>query len=204
MTHATALITRFVTIAAIALAAGLAQAQPSASHGVAIEIPAYLGIRIVGAGTGPRGVVFDLQADPEAYLDVIASGQPIAPTSVNRFDDVELNIVAGGRWNVWVYATPLNTPAGLGPHGLTLSDIRIVAGAVSGLFPTAVVGPGNSPFFAGSWVLATAPERIASGIGGTGGWRSLGFNGFDYLLDLDGSETAGTYTTVVTYSLALP
>ena len=195
-------LTLLVTIAVIA---GVAQAQPGASHGVAIAIPSYIGIRIVGGGSGARAVVFDFESDPAPYLSaLLGGGEPLAPTHVNRFDDVHLNITANGRWNVWVYATPLTTPAGPGPHGLTLANIRVIAGAVSNLQPDAVVGPGGSSSFAGSWTLATNPERIARGVGSTSGWRSLGFNGYDYLLDVDGGETPGTYTTVVTYATALP
>ncbi len=184
---------------------GVAQAQPGASHGVAIGIPSFTGIRIVGSGSGTQSVVFDFQAEPEPYLSALLDGEPLAPTHVDRFDDVQLNITANGRWNVWVYATPLTTPPGPGPHGLTLANIRVVAGAVSNLQPDAVVGPSAaSTFFAGAWTLAADPAQIARGIGSTSGWRSLGFNGHDYLLDVDGSETPGTYTTVVMYSLATP
>ncbi|TVR87529.1 MAG: hypothetical protein EA416_14455 [Trueperaceae bacterium] len=201
MSHAH--ITRALLVA-IAVLASVAFGQPSASHGLTIEVPAYLGIRIVGAGTGARAVVFDFQAEPQAYLSALAGGAALPPTHVNRFDDVELNITANGNWNVWVYATPLTTPAGPGPHGLTLASIRVVAGAVSNLQPDAVVGPGNAPSFAGAWALATTPAEIARGIGSTSGWRSLGFNGLDYVLDVQGDETPGSYTTVVTYATALP
>ena len=189
----------------IAVVAGVALAQPGASHGVAISIPSYIGIRIVGSGSGERAVVFDFESDPAPYLSaLLGGGAALAPTNVNRFDDVHLNITANGRWNVWVYATPLSTPAGPASHGLTLADIRVVAGAVSNLQPDAVVGPGGSSSFAGTWALSTNPEEIARGIGSTSGWRSLGFNGYDYVLDVDGGEAPGSYTTVVTYATALP
>ena len=64
-------LTLLVTIAVIA---GVVQAQPVASHGVAITIPAYIGIRIVGGGTGARSVVFDFESDPVPYLSALLNG----------------------------------------------------------------------------------------------------------------------------------
>jgi hypothetical protein len=182
-------LTLLVTMAVIA---GVAQAQPGASQGVAIAIPSYIGIRIVGVGSGARAVVFDFETRPVLHLSaLLGGGEPLAPTDVNRFDDVHLNITANGRWNAWVYATTLTTPAGPDAHDLTPANIRVIAEAVSNLQPDAVVGPGGSSFFAGSWALSTNPERIARGIDRTSGWRSLGFSGHDYLLDVDGGETPG-------------
>ena len=46
-------------------------------------------------------------------------------------------------------------------------------------------------------------DRVAEGKQ-TQGWRPLGISGADYRLFVDGTETPGTYTATVTYSITAP
>lgn len=173
----------------------------TASHPLTVSTPSYIGIRIVGAGTGPRSVTFDYATNPTPYLTAIDNGgATLPPTNVNRFDDVQLNISRNGRWRIHVQATAFAYTGPTTPAGLTLTDIRVTRTRPQ----DAVVGPGNSATYATTWTLSTTPTEIASSNRNTSGWRSLGFNGWDYTLAVDGDETTGTYTTVVTYSLTSP
>lgn len=177
----------------------------SVSHPLSISVPSYIGLRIVGTGTaGPRSVVFDYAADPVAYVDAVDSGQPLGPTAVARFDDVEVNVVGLGRWSVYVVATSFDyTGPGTG-IGLDLSDVRMDRGSASGLTQNAITTFWFLGNYDTTWTLSTTPQRIARSWLGTGGWRSLGFNGWDYTLAVDGDEDAGTYGTTVTYYLTFP
>ena len=176
-----------------------AGAQPIA-HELRVLVPEVIGIRIVGDGTGPRSVAFDYAADPEGYVAAIDGAGVLRPTSVVRFDDVEVNATRKGRWRLTVQATPFAHAGPGSPAGLALSDIRVERSRPQ----DAIVGPGNSATYATSWTLSTVSTEIASRTGATGGWRSLGFSGWDYRVAVDGDEAPGTYTTVVTYSLTAP
>jgi hypothetical protein len=198
---------RTVTHVLAALLAGWsawAGAQSTASHGVSVSIPDFIGIRIVGTGSGARAVVFDYDGDPVAYLQSVNGSGILPPTQVNRFDDVEVNSTRNGRWQVDVIATPLSFVGAGTAGGLALSDIVVVRGSRSGLTQAAIVGPGGSTSYDTSWPLSTITRRIATRTGSTQGWRSLGFNGLDYSLLVQGDEAHGTYTTIVTYLLSSP
>lgn len=183
--------------------AALAQAARGPSHSVSVEIPVTIGIRLVGSA--PRSVAFDYGADLPGYLAAATAGTPLEPTATRGFDDIEIRI-PGGRgtpaWYVEVSATPL-IYSGSGPgDGLALSDLWVERGASSGLVPE-FSQPRNGAV-ADSWRLGASPQRIAEGGVGTGRWRSLGFNGRDYRLDVQGDEDAGVWRTVVSYTLVAP
>jgi hypothetical protein len=176
----------------------------SATHDVRVAIPDVIGIRILGAGTGPRSVIFDYAAAPDTYLAAVASDGQLPPTRIDRFDGIEVRTTRNGRWYVEVVATPL---AYVGPDtltGLALGDIRVDRGAVFGLVPDLIDHPGAADWNLPSWQLSTTARQIVSNRGATGGWRSLGFGGRDYVLTIDGDEAPGTYTTTVTYFLTAP
>jgi hypothetical protein len=191
--------TLFIFAAHILLAPG-ALGQ-SASHPVTVSVPNYIGLRIVGSGAAHRSVVFDLATSPIGYLAAADAGQPLAPTAVTHFDDIEVNVVGFGLWSVNVVATAFDYAGSGTGSGLDLGDVRMVRGSVSGLRQTAIRIFGS---YDTSWSLSTAPQRIARSFLGTRGWRSLGFNGSDYSLAVNGDEDAGTYTTTVTYFLTFP
>ncbi len=188
---------------ALALLAPVAFGQ-TASHSLTVSTPSYIGLRIVGAGSGPRSVTFDYATNPTNYLTTIDNGGgTLPPTSTDRFDDIEANVVGIGFWYVNVQATPLTyTGPGTGA-GLDLNDLRVNRGSNSGLTQTAIRGWLLS-FYDTAWNLSPTPQRIARSFLGTNGWRSLGFNGNDYTLDVNGNEDAGTYATTVTYYLTFP
>lgn len=191
-------------LAALVLLAPHALGQ-SGNHPVSVSTPSYIGLRIVGAGTGPRSVTFDYANDPSNYLTTIESGGgTLPPTATNRFDDVEVNVTGIGFWSLYVQATPLDYT---GPHtgaGLDLNDLRVNRGSNSGLTQNAITIFWFFGAYTTTWDLSTTPQRIARSFLGTNGWRSLGFNGTDYTLNVDGNEDAGSYTTTVTYYLTFP
>jgi hypothetical protein len=128
----------------------------------------------------------------------------LLPTSVNRFEDIEVNVNGFGLWSVYVQATPfVFTGTGTGA-GLALEDVGVARGSVSGLAQDAITVFWFLGTYDTEWTLSTNARRIARSLLGTGGWRSLGFNGWDYALAIDGDEDAGTYTTTVTYYLTFP
>ena len=85
-----------------------------------------------------------------------------------------------------------------------MSDLRVERGSASGLTQNAITIFWFLGNYAAMWNLSTTPQRIARSLLGTNGWRSLGFNGQDYTLAVDGAEDGGTYTTTVTYFLTFP
>lgn len=199
--HLSTHITRFALLTALIASIATPTHAQTQQHDVTITLPAYIGIRIVGTGTGPRSVTFDYVANPNTYFTAIdAGGGTLPPTAVSRFDDVEVNISRNGRWRIHVLATTFAYTGPAAPAGLALGDIRVDRTRPQ----NAVFGPGNSARYATFWTLSTTATEIASSNRATGGWRSLGFSGWDYSLRVDGDEAGGTYFTVVTYSLTAP
>lgn len=189
----------------LALALAASALAQSATHDVTTRIPNYIGLKIVdAAGNIALGasVVFDYEADPDAYVAAVEGDGRLTPTAVIDYADVQV-AVRGGTWRIWVGAFPLAYSGDHSGHGLALSDIRVERGAVSGLTPEAITfRPGGS--INASWSLTNSWQRIALDSQTTGGWRSLGFNGLDYVLTVTGNEDPGRYTTVVFYLLANP
>ncbi|MCA1791577.1 MAG: hypothetical protein LC667_17525 [Thioalkalivibrio sp.] len=180
----------------------------TARHDVAVAIPETIGIRMVGAGGGARAVKFDYATDVGSYRSAANGGVALGPTSVSSFDDIEVRVNGNGRWSVNVEATPL-VYSGTGTGGgLELSDLRVDRGSVSGLSQEAITVGRILLWIYGrydtSWTLSTTPRQIATTWFGTNGWESLGFNGWDYTLAVNGDEEAGTYLTTVTYFLTSP
>lgn len=194
----------YALLTALSLLASPALAQ-SVSHPLGVTMPSTIGLRIVGAdAAAPRSVVFDYAADPAAYVAAAIAGQPLPPTSVTRFDDVEVNVVGLGLWSVYVEATSFDYTGPGSGDGLDLDDVRMVRGSASGLTQNAITIFWFLGAYDAAWNLSTTPQRIARSWLGTGGWRSLGFNGWDYTLAVDGDEDAGAYVTTVTYFLTFP
>jgi hypothetical protein len=193
-----------VAFAVLLLLPSVALAQ-GADHRVVTRIPNYIGLKIVDeAGDIALGaaVVFDYESDPEAYVAAIEGSGRLSPTNAVDFADVQV-AVRGGGWRVFVGAFPLSYAGDHAGAGLQLADIRVERGAVSGLTPTAITHlPGGS--MSAAWNLSNSWRRIARDTGSTGGWRSLGFNGLDYVLAVQGDEDPGRYTTVVLYLLTNP
>jgi hypothetical protein len=189
-----------LTLLLIAVASTTAAAQTTL-FGVRVEVPDYIGIRLVGDGTGARTVTFDYAANPDAYLAAVANGTALSPTDVARFDDVLVNTTRNGRWRVQAVATELVHAGPTSGTGIELSDVRFERSRD----PDPIFDlPGNSAGYLESWTLSASATEIAYSRGATGGWRSLGISGWDYRLVVDGDEAPGTYTTVVTFFLTAP
>lgn len=197
-THPLAWILLLFALATAAFAQGV-------PHDIQVRIPNYIGLKIVDeAGDIALGaaVVFDYENAPEAYVAAIEGSGRLSPTNTVDFADVQV-AVRGGSWRVFVGAFPLTYAGEHAGAGIQLADIRVERGAVSGLTPTAITHrPGGS--MSAGWNMSNSWRRIARDAGSTGGWRSLGFNGLDYILTVQGDEDPGRYTTVVFYLLTNP
>lgn len=183
--------------------AGLAFSQSSDSHHVEVRIPNYIGLKIVNSA-GKIGynasVDFDYTIDPSAYFSAVASGDVLEPTSVTEFADLEV-VVRGGFWYVLTISTPLSYTGTETGVGLALGDIRVNPGSASGLSADAIRLGGQRR---AGWNLRSNWQWVAYDYGSTLGWKSLGFNGTDYILNANGDEEPGEYATIVTYRLFNP
>ena len=203
------LMYRFLTFILTALLLSFGQAQLSDTHTVRIRIPNYVGLKIIDSAgniTNNAGVTFDYAANPVAYQAAVLGTQVLPPTQVSSFDDIQVVWRRNTNWRVQVRATTL-VFTGTGPAtGFNLADIRVRRGVFSGKTPGPAVG---APTIAvanvlATWSLSTAWQTVVNENGATRGWESLGFNGRDYEIRVQGDETQGQYTTVVTYRLVSP
>ncbi len=194
---------RFFLIILIALLS-YGQAQQSDTHTTRIRIPNYIGIKIVDATgniTNNASVIFDYSADPATYRNATLGSQVLPPTQVVNFSDIQVVWRSTGNWRVYVSATPL-VFTGIGPgSGFNLNDIRVRRGVVSGKTLGPTIANAN---VLTTWSLTTNWQRVVNESGGTRGWESLGFNGRDYEILVQGNEKDGQYATVVTYLLTYP
>ncbi len=172
------------TAIAIAMVYGLGTtfAQSSQSHDVEINIPNVLMLRLTSGNSNaavnnPSAVVFDLTTvafEPEATY------QPTNLAAAN-WDNVRV-FANGGGWQVTV-ATDNDS--------FDWSKVTVTpSGGDFAVNPFTLPAGTSVPIF-------SSPSR-------TNGWRSLGFGPAQFELALDGSEEAGTYSTTVTYTIALP
>lgn len=199
------------TLACIWLSLGLAQTD-QASHDVSVTIPIDYGIRLIrNAGTFPEPytVTFNYGTDLAAYQAAVTSGDPLIPTYTNVSDVTVRANGDGSEWCVFVSATAF--PAA---SGLSVSDISVTRdkGPVSGLqAPGWLFSPKNKGRQIKTWVMSTTDVEVGCSQANTpsskksgDGWVSLGFNGLDYELTVDGDEEPGTYTSVITYTIVYP
>jgi hypothetical protein len=182
-------------------------AQTSDNHQVQVRIPNYIGLKIVDSigniNVSPApSVTFDYVANANAYMAAVLGTQTLPPTQVDRFADVQVAVRGGASWSIRVRATPF-VFTGTGPaSGFNLADIRVNRGAVSGLVADPSLLRGATKLT--TWTLATTNTTIFQSNGATIGWDSLGFNGQDYVIKVQGDEQPGQYVTVVTYELTFP
>ena len=176
-----------------------------ADHEVKLNIPSYLGIRIVNSANVPLGspaVTFDYTSDVARYTDAYEGSGFIGTSRVTDFADVQVSVRTGfgfPLWYVQVGATPLSYRGDQQGTGLELDDIEVVRGSVSGLNQQAVAWGEVKD----RWTLGT-PQWIAYSLLGTYGWQTLGFNGLDYRVAVDGDEEPGEYSTTVSYTIFYP
>lgn len=179
----------------------VAQQSNQASHNVTINIPNLLMVRITNGSNAAApnpAVTFDLVTDIAAFIDAIENNTPLRPTNFVDFDDV---IVFSNRatWTVNVTASPISATQLTGLNtdlqGVTLAKISVA--------PRGSIDTGIVTSRATSWELSEGATFVASGIR-TQGWESLGFDGDDYLMNVDGTEDPGNYSTTVTYTISAP
>ncbi len=177
-----------------------AHAQDSADHDISIRIPNYTGLKIVdenGDITNAASVTFDYSADPTGFLSAALNTGLLMPTATAGFADIQIFTTSRRGWRVQVRALDLTYSGARSGAGLALSDLEVKRGEVSGLS----VGAGSVD---ADWRLATGWNTIATGNQSTNGWKSLGFNGDDYRVHVQGDEDSGKYVTRVTYRLLNP
>lgn len=182
-------------------------AQTTDDHTVRVRIPNYIGLKIVDAAGNINvypnaSVIFDYANDPATYYAASIGSQTLPPTQVNNFVDVQVAVRGGSSWSIQVRGTNLVFTGTGTASGFLLSDIRVNRGAVSGLTPDPSLLRG--PIKLTNWSLKTSYQTIFRSNGATMGWDSLGFNGQDYIIQVQGNEQPGQYTTVVTYRLTFP
>ncbi len=183
------------------------QAQTTDNHTVRVRIPNYIGLKIVdnlgNINVYPNAsVIFDYASNPATYYAATIGSQVLPPTQVNNFADVQVAVRGGASWSISVRATNLVFTGTGAAAGFALNDIRVIRGAVSGL--TADPSLLRGPIKLTNWSLTNAYQTIFRSNGATMGWDSLGFNGKDYIIRVQGNEQPGQYTTVVTYRLTFP
>lgn len=191
-----------LTLLSSTLWASAQAAGPSTGHDVGVKLPELYGIRIVDSANRPAlapSVTFDYSADVAGYDAAVTGPGFLEASSVTDFADVQVfvrkNAADFNFWTVQVEATPFDEGVGLG-----LPDISVERGLNSGLSQDAVsLGVVQS-----RWSLSRDPQLIVFSALGTNGWQSLGFNGRDYRVKVDGDEDSGEYTTTVTYTIVKP
>jgi hypothetical protein len=194
------------TILALLLVA-TAFAQTSDTHQVQVRIPNYIGLKIVDSAGNINvypnaSVTFDYAANATAYMAAALGTQTLPPTQVTKFADVQVAVRGGASWSIRVKATSF-VFTGTGPaSGFNLADIQVNRGAVSGLVTDPSLLRGATKLT--TWSLSTTSQTIFQTNGATMGWDSLGFNGQDYVIKVQGDEQPGQYVTVVTYELTFP
>ncbi|MCA9329452.1 MAG: hypothetical protein KC422_12450 [Trueperaceae bacterium] len=185
----------YIALTIVALFLTFAQAQTD-NHSLKISIPNYVGIKIVdsaGKIAVNASVDFDFEADFTSYaVAVAAGGADLSPTAVNGFSDIQVFTTQSAYWYVRTRAVVSSGFTG----GINVGDISVDPGSVSGLSR----GTGFSWVNPG-WSLRTNWRTIAYGFFSTMGWSSIGFNGQDYKISVQGNESVGTHSLTVYYQL---
>jgi hypothetical protein len=84
----------------------------TATHATQVGLPTFLAIRWAGArASGSATLRFEYGWVPMPYLDAVASGTPLAPTSAD-FARLEVSTNHPSGYTVTVLATPLDAPVG--------------------------------------------------------------------------------------------
>ena len=82
----------------------------TAVHATRASLPTFLALRWAGApASGGASLRFDYATDPMAYLEAVAGGAPLPPTSAD-FDRLEVSTNHPGGYTVTVFVTPLDAP----------------------------------------------------------------------------------------------
>lgn len=184
-------LTTVVLTLLLAIGAAFAQPGPPPSgptvlgtngHGVSVGIPSMAFIRMTSGGgvadvAAPTTVEFSWTAAAFASL----GDGTYAPTNAGAFnwDDVQVRYNGVADWQVEVSTS--------GATGFDWSKVEMDP-----------AGAGTSTYDLG------ADATVVSDTGNTTGWRSLGIDPANYRVTLDGTESIGTYTATVTFTLQSP
>ena len=186
------------------LAFGSLAAAQRGDHTTSIKIPNYIGLKIVNGAGDIRtnaSVEFNYEDDGTdlvTYMNAIeAGGGTLPPTEVIEFEDIQVATRGGGEWRI--YTRSLNPVGFAADSGFRLNDVRVNPGSVSGLTRSARINA-----MLGGWDLRTNYRYIVRGRGATQGWDSLGFNGHDYVIRVQGDEQPGEHQVSVEYLLFFP
>ncbi|MFO8150499.1 MAG: hypothetical protein R6T93_09395 [Trueperaceae bacterium] len=99
----------------------------TATHATQVGLPTFLAIRWAGApASGSATLRFEYAASPMTYLEAVASGNPLAPTSAD-FARLEVSTNHPDGYTVTVLATSLDAPIGVA----SLSPRLTLAGAAA-------------------------------------------------------------------------
>lgn len=97
----------------------------TATHNASVGLPTFLALRWVGApASGAAMLRFEYASMPMTYVEAVASGVALAPTSAD-FDRLEVSTNHPSGYTVTVQVVPLDAPIGapsLAPR-LTLGDL---------------------------------------------------------------------------------
>ena len=147
----------------------------SAGHDVTVTIPEVAFLRFTDT-IASRGVYGgELNLEFDVEVEDVEAGDPIVRTNAAAaWGDLKVFLNRAIAWTVTV-------------------EVDQDTAANATLFPWANIG--TSDFNIDDDTIDT---------GTTNGWHSLGFGATDLLLNLSGTEVAGTYTATVTYTLTTP
>lgn len=110
----------------------------TATHTARVDLPTFLAVRWVGApASGSATLRFEYASAPLAYVQAIASGSPLGPTSAD-FERLEVSTNHPGGYTVTVQVVPLDGPIGaptLAPR-LTLGGVPVEGRRFVSLGPT--------------------------------------------------------------------
>lgn len=110
----------------------------TATHTTSVGLPTFLALRWVGApASGAATLRFEYANAPVAYVEAIASGTALLPTSAG-FDRLEVSTNHPTGYSVTVLAVPLDAPIGapsLTPR-LTLGGVPVEARQFASTGPT--------------------------------------------------------------------
>jgi len=199
------LSTLLFTSCLLMLMFGSLAAAQRGDHTTRIRIPNYVGIKIVdGAGNINRNASVEFNYEDDGtdlvtFMNVIeAGGGTLPPTEVIEFEDIQ--VATGGAGNWYIYTRSRN-PIGFGAaSGLRLNDVQVTPNSASSLLRSDRI-----QIMRNTWNLNHNNWYIlAIGLGSTRGWDSLGFNGYDYAMTVQGDEQPGDYRVSVEYLLFTP
>lgn len=180
------LIATLAILVLVSFGSVFAQSTTSAaSHQVSIAVPEVVTIRLTnGSSRSAVSNFVDLTFQPTADQASAGGSYQATNLATRGWDDVQ---VFQNRGSTWKVAVSLSSPT----SGFDWSKIAVTpaAGALASAFDLGTLG---------TIAESTDASPIARG------WHRLGFGPGNFALVLDGTETAGSYSATVVYTLTAP